>query len=1063
MRWPAALLLFLVPPFESTPSGLAQDKHEGLSEAELAVRALRPAPGLQVTLFAAEPQLRNPSSFTIDEKGGFYVVETHRRRTSVLDIRTKIDWLDEDLACRTVEDRIAMHRRHLGSEADKLAVESEAIRRIEDRAGTGRADHAVTFADGFNTIADGVAAGVLARKGEVWFAAIPNLWRFKDGKRTAILTGFGIRQSYGGHDFHGLRFGPDGKLYMSIGDRGCHVETEGRVVALHDEGGVLRCNPDGSGLEIFATGLRNPQKLAFNEVGDLFTVDNNANVGDDNGETARVIHVVEGGDNGWRVGYQHLPEGGPWSREGLWKGDALYQVPPVGHLAHGPAGLTFNPGTGLSAKYDGCFLLCDFPGGVHSFTLKRKGASYALGGSEHFLWELYPTDVEFGVDGAVYVSDWVQGFEKSEKGRLFRVADPAGAQDPRVAEVRRLLADGMASRPLEDLASLLGHVDQRVRMAAQFELAGRRAEAPLEAVALKAGPTLARLHAIWGLGQLRAADRTAALLDDPDAEVRAQAARVLGEGGAASTVDALVARLQDESPRVRYHAAMSLGRLKAKKALGPVIQMLRENDGRDRFLLHAGVLALAGTGDVDGLLAAADGAPAAVRIAVVLALRRTGRWEIRDFLGDPEARDEAARAINDAPIPDGMRMLAMRLSTPRCPVPLLSRAINANFRLGDAGMLARYATGSGEMPEMRVEALRALADWERPSGRDRVMGVWRPLEPRDPQPARDALDAAFPTVLQTSPLGVKIEAVRAAAALGVGDLETLRRLAGKGNEAPLRSEALRALAGRDDGTLGELVKGALGEDDETLRRDVVRLIPRSKLPDGLALLERAATEDGPVRVRQAAVLALGESGPGADGAIARLLDRLLAGTWPAPLRLELIEVSTKRISPEVRGRLDRFEASRKSDDALAPWRECLEGGDAQPGHQLFWVRVHASCHQCHRIGEEGGTAGPPLTGIGGKQTREYLLESLLFPSRVIAAGYETVALLLENDAVETGRVVRESATELVVLGPDGKEKTIPKARIKAARRGLSAMPDDLGRLLTRRELRDLVEYLAGLK
>src|SRR6185503_16536654 len=253
--------------------------------------------GLQATLFAAEPQLVNPSSFTIDEKGRFFVVETHRRRSSVLDIRTRIDWLDEDLACRTVEDRVAMHRRHLGAEADKLAVESEVIRRIEDRAGAGRADHAETFAEGFHTLADGVAAGVLARKGEVWFAAIPNLWRFKDGKRTPILSGFGIRQSYGGHDFHGLKFGPDGKLYMSVGDRGCHVETEGRVVALHDEGGVLRCNPDGSGLEVFATGLRNPQELAFNEVGDLFTVDNNANVGDDNGESARVVHVVEGGDN----------------------------------------------------------------------------------------------------------------------------------------------------------------------------------------------------------------------------------------------------------------------------------------------------------------------------------------------------------------------------------------------------------------------------------------------------------------------------------------------------------------------------------------------------------------------------------------------------------------------------------------------------------------------------------------------------------------------------------------------------------------------------------------------
>jgi quinoprotein glucose dehydrogenase len=483
--WPLLLLL----PFAQ----------EGPSEAELAVRKLRPAAGLQVALFAAEPQLANPTSFTIDEKGRFYVVETHRRRTSVFDIRTRIGWLDEDLACRTVEDRIAMHRRHLGTDADKLAVESERIRLIEDRAGTGRADHAETFADGFNSIADGVAAGVLARRGEVWFAAIPHLWRFKDGKRTAVHSGFGIRQSYGGHDFHGLKFGPDGKLYMSVGDRGCHVVTGGRTVALLDEGGVLRCNPDGSDLEIYATGLRNPQELAFNEVGDLFTVDNNANVGGDSGETARIVHLVEGGDAGWRIGYQHLSDGGPWGSEGLWKGQAEYQIPPAGHLGHGPAGLAFNPGTGLPARYDGGFLLCDFPGGVHWFSLKPKGASYELARSERFLWELYATDVEFGPDGAVYVSDWVHGFEKSGKGRIFRVT---GEQDPRSADVKRLLAEGMSSRSPENLAALLGHADQRVRMAAQFELAGRREEATLAAAALRPDPRLARLHAIWGLGQI---------------------------------------------------------------------------------------------------------------------------------------------------------------------------------------------------------------------------------------------------------------------------------------------------------------------------------------------------------------------------------------------------------------------------------------------------------------------------------------------------------------------------------------------------------------------------------
>jgi quinoprotein glucose dehydrogenase len=1036
---------------------------EGPSEAELAVRNLRPAPGLRVTLFAAEPQLQNPTSFTVDERGRFFVVETQRRRTSVLDIRSVIGWLDEDLACRSVEDRVAMHRRHLGAGADKLAVESERIRLIEDRSGGGRADHAETFADGFNTIADGVAAGVLARKGELWFAAIPTLWRFKDGKRAPLHTGFGIRQSYGGHDFHGLRFGPDGKLYMSLGDRGCHVETGGRVVALHDEGGVLRCNPDGSDLEVYATGLRNPQELAFNEVGDLFTVDNNANVGGDNGETARIVHVVEGGDSGWRIGYQHLPDGGPWDREGLWKGQAAYQIPPVGHLGHGPAGLTHDPGTGLPPKYEGCFLLADFPGGVHSFRLKAKGASYELAGSEHFLWDLYPTDVEVGLDGAVYVTDWVQGFEKSQKGRIFRVADPETAKDPRVLQVRRILAEGMSSRSPDDLSGLLGHADQRVRMAAQFELAERRDEATLAATAQKPGPSLGRLHALWGLGQIRAADRAIPLLDDPDPEVRAQAARVLGDGRAAGAGDALIARLKDAGPRVRYHAAMALGKLKLAKALGPLIEMIRENDDRDRLLRHAGVMALAGIGDVDGMLDAAGKGLPPVRLAVLLALRRLGRWEIRDFLGDRELGFEAARAINDAPIPEGMRKLSMQIANAGCPRPLLSRAVNACFRLGDAGILARFIGGTQEPPEFRAEALRALADWERPSGRDRVLGVWRPLEPRDPEPAREALRSVLDDLLQEAPLGLQVEAVRAAAALGVGEPDVLRALAGKGKETPLRVEALRALALRGDPKFGEAAREALHESDETLRGDVVRLLPKAKLADGVALLERAAAEEGPPRVRQAALLALAESPPEADAVLARLLDRMGSGSWPAPLRLDLLEAASRREAPELRDRAARIEASRDPADPLARWRDCLEGGDAAPGRQLFWVRVHASCHQCHRIGDEGGTAGPPLTGVGSRLSRERLLESLLFPSKAIAPGYETVALMLESDAVETGRVVRESDAELVLLGPDGREKAVPKATIKKARRGLSAMPDDLGRLLTRRELRDLVEYLAGQK
>jgi quinoprotein glucose dehydrogenase len=326
-----------------------------------------------------------------------------------------------------------------------------------------------------------------------------------------------------------------------------------------------------------------------------------------------------------------------------------------------------------------------------------------------------------------------------------------------------------------------------------------------------------------------------------------------------------------------------------------------------------------------------------------------------------------------------------------------------------------------------------------------------------------ALRSVLDGLLGRAPLGVQFEALRAAAALGVGDLQTLRAMAGKGQEIPLRVEALRALAARGDPDLSGVIREAFGEEDEALRGGVVALIPKAKLADGVALLERAATQEGPLRVRQAALLALAESPPEADEVLSRLMDQLLAGSWPAPLRLELLEAAARRSSPGPRERAAAFEGARKKDDPLSPWRECLEGGDAGRGHQLFWVRVHASCHQCHRIGEEGGTAGPALTGIGSRQSREYLLESLLFPSKVIAPGYETVAVLLDNEAVETGRVVRESDAELVLRGPDGRDKAIAKARIRKARRGLSAMPDDLGRLLTRRELRDLVEYLASQK
>ncbi len=479
-----SFLLFLaaitcIPSLAESPPGAYSPRIAPASDDGVrALARIRVPAGLRAELFAAEPLLANPVCFCIDHKNRFYVAETFRLHAGVTDIRGHMDWLDDDLACRTVADRIAMMKRRLGRQAGDAAREHDRIRLIEDTKGTGKADRSVVFADGFSHLEDGIGAGLLARGPDVYFTCIPDLWRLRDprgeGKateRTRLHTGFGVHVGYIGHDLHGLRMGPDGKIYFSIGDRGFKVPVPGGVLSCPDAGAVLRCNPDGSELEVFATGLRNPQELAFDERGDLFTGDNNSDAGD----KARWVYVVEGGDSGWRIGYQFgtvLGARGPFTAERLWEprwdGQPAYIIPPIANLADGPSGLAYYPGVGLPQRYRGHFFLADFRGGsgasgVRSFAVEPQGAFFKLVDSDRFVWSALATDVDFGTDCALYLTDWVEGWEKPGKGRIYKVFDPTLAGSPEVREVKELLAAGLSHRPAAELARLLEHKDMRVR------------------------------------------------------------------------------------------------------------------------------------------------------------------------------------------------------------------------------------------------------------------------------------------------------------------------------------------------------------------------------------------------------------------------------------------------------------------------------------------------------------------------------------------------------------------------------------------------------------------------
>ena len=623
-------------------------------EAAQVLKQLGLPAGMKAELWAAEPALANPVALSIDEKGRVFVAETQRLGSSVLDIRNYMFMLEDDLACRTVEDRIAMCKKHFGDKFADLEKEEDYIRLLEDRDHDGKADFSSMYARGFNRATDGIPAGVLARHGTVWATIIPDLWRF-DGtndrgeavEKKSLSHGYGVRFGYTGHDMHGLIMGPDGRLYFSIGDRGANVMTEeGKRIENPDSGAVFRCEPDGSKLEIIHWGLRNPQELAFDDHGNLFTGDNDFDYGD----TERLVYIVEGGDSGWRVGYQHPPLGKervPWKAEQIWMSFISSQekyngvpnpkvnvdlgvrpatyLPPVSNIGDGPSGLLFDTGTGISPQFRNHFLLCHSKGSyarseIRAFTLKEDGASFVLGETRPFLQFIHSPDLELAPDGSVYVLDWAETMSKTAKGRIFRVYDPEVMADALTLETKRYLEQGLKLRELPQLMRLLQHPDRRVRMEAQFELTTRGPEGMLALkVASGAGPMnipggdvapvatldplrlerLRRLHAIWGLGIMGRKDPAAcaslpALLKSADSEVRAQAAKVLGDVKYADAAGALTHALQDDAPRVKYFAAQSLGKLKAKTAAKAIMEALKQNNNKDAHQRHACVMALYG-------------------------------------------------------------------------------------------------------------------------------------------------------------------------------------------------------------------------------------------------------------------------------------------------------------------------------------------------------------------------------------------------------------------------------------------------------------------------------------
>ncbi|MCH2146860.1 MAG: c-type cytochrome, partial [Phycisphaerales bacterium] len=842
--------------------------------------------------------------------------------------------------------------------------------------GDGVYETSTVFADGFNHPLDGTAAGLLAMEDDVWLTMIPSLIRLEDANRDGwaetqerMFDGFGVRIALRGHDMHGLAIGLDGRLYWSIGDRGYHVELEdGQVFHSPGEGAVFRCEFDGSDFEIFHHGLRNPQELAFDNYGNLFTGDNNSDAGD----KARLVYCVEGGETGWRMEYQTL-EGenkrGPWVQENGWDPHAserpAWILPAIDTIASGPSGLTYYPGGGLDERYEDHFFLCDFRGGasysrVLSFAVESKGAGFKKVDEHVFIDHVLCVDVDFSYDGKVVVSDWGFGWVGNEEGRLYSVWDEEHRQQ---GDVSKIFSEGFTSRPTSELIELLGHNDRRVRIRAQLELSKRDA-ADEVATALQSENQLKRIHAMWTLAMLNrksgvSIEPIAELLHDEDDEVRVQGIRILGESGATFAYDDIATMTTDANPRVAYFATIASGHL--GDPIEEVVSLLESNNNEDVYLRHAGVVALANSQYASAIANLKTHPSPAVRLGAVLALRKQSSPLLAHFLTDQvdSVATEAARAIHDVPVSGALHALAKSLPDART-YPWQRRAMSASERLGNdayAKQLVAFALEPSNEERMRLLALSMLATWTAPPNREQVEGKWWPAKHFGHR-SIESINASLDELIDASQGDALLKVFEIAQQYDLPLPEDVSKqlLSDETQPMHLRVFCLTSL-GTDDA-----IRYGLTHDRWELRA-ATRFAKLNRGDSDALNALLAAIEQDVWQAQQAAIKAL----KGNEQALASI-DQ---GSITNATMLDYAE-STNTV-----------EALGNPLDG--EW--LLVGGDVQRGRTLVYEHTNAQCMRCHKIGNYGGIAGPALDGVGSRLSPVALLESIIDPNAVVAKGY----------------------------------------------------------------------------